>query len=226
MSTSDEPAVRYNLRHTGYQGSQRTAHGAAIPHPPMKGVFMKPKVSSWRTGGWIAACVAVGVLVSSCGSDDPDTAAPATVDTESSTATSPETDASTAPVATSDTEASDTTESDATGDPCADRDALRDSIGALTDVDVVADGTNGLTAAIDDVSDDLAAVRDSAGDDIQPEVEAVRSALDDVQTAVSDGPTDDLEGTADALSTLASSTSDLLDALDAGPCSDSAPSTT
>lgn len=187
---------------------------------------MKPKVNSLRTPGWIAACVAVGVLVTSCGSDDPDTAATATVDTESATATSPETDASTAPVATSDTGASDTAGSDTSGDPCADRDALRDSIGALADVDVVADGTNGLTAAIDDVSDDLAAVRESAGDDMQPEVDAVRSALDDVQTAVSNGPTDDLEGTADALSTLASSTSDLLDALDTGPCADSAPATT
>jgi hypothetical protein len=190
---------------------------------------MKPKVSSWRTSGWIAACLAVGVLVSACGSDDPDSSATATVDASSDTeasATTPETDATAAPDATSDTGASDTSGSDSTGDPCADRDALRESIGNLADVDVVADGTNGLTDAIDAVSDDLAAVRDSAGDDMKPEVEAVRSALDDVQTAVSNGPTDDLEGTADALSTLASSTSDLLDALDAGPCADSAPATT
>jgi len=193
---------------------------------------MNPKVNAWRNGRRIAACLAIGVLGVSCGSDD-DSDSASTADTETVDTATPDattgdtesTDAETSATAAPDsTEAPDST-SDSTGDPCADRDALRDSIQALVDVDVVADGTNGLTTAIEAVTDDLAAVRESAGDDIEPEVDAVRTALDDVQTAIGDDPTDDLEGTAEALSTLVSSTTDLFDALDAGPCAESAPTT-
>jgi len=184
---------------------------------------MKPNSNSWRTSRRIAGCMAVGLFVAACGSDTDNSASTATVDAgtsavESSAESSapPESDATEAPAATS----------DAGGDPCADRDALRSSIEALTDVDVVAEGTNGLEAPVDAVKQDLSAVQESAGDDIQPEVDAVRSALDDVETAVSNGAADDVAGTAAALSALASAATELLDALDAGPCASEVPTST
>jgi hypothetical protein len=174
---------------------------------------------SWRTSQRIAACVAVGVLVASCGSDDEDSASTATVEAGTSAvepSTAPESDSTEEPVPTS----------DAGGDPCTDRDALRSSIEALADVDVVAEGTDGIETAMTAVSEDLEAVQESAGDDIQPEVDAARTALDDVQAAVSDGSADDVAGIAESLSALAGATADLLDALEAGPCADAGPSTT
>ena len=172
---------------------------------------MKPNLNSWRTSRRIAACVAVGLFVASCGSDDENSASTATVEAGTSAvepSTPPESDPTEEPAATS----------DAGGDPCADRDALRSSIDSLTEVDVVAEGTNGLQAAIDAVTEDLAAVRASAGDDIQPEVAAVQSALDDVEAVVSTGSAADAAEIVSSLSTLAAAASGLLDALDAGPC--------
>jgi hypothetical protein len=184
---------------------------------------MKPNVNSRRTSRCVAACIAAGVLVASCGSDDPDSSSTATVDAGTSAveATTPE---SSAPAETESTASADT--GGTSGDPCADRDALRSSLSELVDVDVIAEGTNGLTAAIDTVKEDLSAVQESAGDEIQSEVDAVRSALDDVETAVSNGATNDVAGTATALAGLASAGSDLLAALDEGACASEVPTTT
>jgi ABC-type glycerol-3-phosphate transport system substrate-binding protein len=156
---------------------------------------MKPNVNSWRTSRRIAACLAVGLFLAACSSDDENSAPPDSDATEEPSATSA-----------------------AGGDPCADRDELRSSIDALTEVDVVAEGTNGLEPAIEAVTEDLAAVQESAGDDIQPEVDAVGSALDDVEAAVSNGSAEDAAQIAASLSTLAGTASELLEALDAGPC--------
>ena len=94
------------------------------------------------------ACVALGVVLVSCGDDD-----------DSATATT-------------------------VADVCADREALRESVDVLTNVDVVAEGTNGVTAAVSDVEDDLAALRSSAGDALEPQVQAVQDDLDELETAV------------------------------------------
>ncbi len=71
----------------------------------------------------------------------------------------------------------------ASGDVCADRDALRTSVDSLQDVDVAAEGTNGLEAALGDVKDDLAALSASAGAELQPQVQAVQDAVGQVETA-------------------------------------------
>ena len=124
----------------------------------------------------VVACVVLGVVMVSCGDDD---------DSASTAATTPAT-----PLATAGTTSTETTapaaESSATGsstapsgDVCADREALRTSVDALTNVDVVAEGTNGVTAAVSDVKEDLAALRSSAGDELQPQVQAVQDAVDE-----------------------------------------------
>ncbi|HEX3089233.1 MAG TPA: hypothetical protein VHQ23_11295, partial [Ilumatobacteraceae bacterium] len=74
----------------------------------------------------VLACLAICAGVVSCSSDDKaDTTQPV-------------------PAATSSVPSATDTVSAAA---CADRAALRDSIAALADVDVIAEGTNGLTAA-------------------------------------------------------------------------------
>ncbi len=66
---------------------------------------------------------------------------------------------------------------------CDARDELRDSISALTNVDVVRNGTSAITDALGRIRDALGAVRDTAGADVQPQVDAFQQALDALQTA-------------------------------------------
>ena len=101
---------------------------------------------------WVAACVALTAMVTSCGSDDSSAG--------DATTTSVSTDTTTTTVATDDV--------------CADREALRSSVDALADVDVRAEGTNGVEAAVDEVSTDLEALSASAGSELEPQVTALQ----------------------------------------------------
>ena len=101
---------------------------------------------------------------------------------------------------------------------CADRDELASSVEALQDVDVVAEGTNGVEAAIADIKDDLDALRTSAGAELQPQVEAVQDAVDTLETAVDNLDSDGAEDTLTAVSNLAGAAGTLLASLDEGAC--------
>ena len=101
-------------------------------------------------------------------------------------------------------------------DVCADREALRESVDVLTNVDVVAEGTNGVSAAVSDVEDDLAVLRSSAGDAVEPQVQAVEDALGDLETAVDEIDSGGASAALAAMSDLASSAATLLDSLEAG----------
>ena len=217
-------------------GSSRGVNTATRPLvQPTKGRDMKPKVNAWKTSRRIAACVAVGVLAVSCGSDDHRDSrrtrrrrtrpASATVDTATVDTESSATEPTTADEPDS-TEASDSTSEHQRRSVRRPRRIAGLDRRGLRDVDVIADGTDEVTAAIETIGDDLAAVRESAGDDIRPEVDAVRARSTMSRPAVSEGGTDDLAGTADAVSTLVTATSDLFDELNAGPCAESAPATT
>ena len=70
------------------------------------------------------------------------------------------------------------------GDVCEDREALRSSVDDLEGIDLRAEGAEGVTDAVTAVKDDLAALRDSAGDELRPEVQAVQDAVDELETAV------------------------------------------
>jgi hypothetical protein len=75
---------------------------------------------------------------------------------------------------------------------CADVTALEDSLKALTEVEPLADGTDALNAAIDDVQSDLDAALDSASAELQPQIEDVEAAFAILQDAVTDLTADNL----------------------------------
>ena len=103
---------------------------------------------------------------------------------------------------------------------------MRTSVDALTNLDVVAEGTNAVRAAVSDVKDDLAAVRSSAGSELRPQVEAVQDAVDELETAVADLDSGGVGAAVTAAADLATSAGTLLDSLEAGECGASMTSTT
>lgn len=64
--------------------------------------------------------------------------------------------------------------------------SLRSSIGELTDVDLLAGGTDALDEAIGQVSDDVDELRDAAGDAAEDDVAALDSAVDALRGSLSD----------------------------------------
>ena len=112
------------------------------------------------------------------------------------------------------------------GDVCADREALRSSVAALKDVDLVAEGTNGATAAISAVKDDLAALKTSAGSTLQPQVQAVQDDIDQLETAVGNLDSGGASQAVTAVSSLVTSAGKLLDSLESAPCGGATTSTT
>ena len=105
----------------------------------------------------------------------------------------------------------------ATTDPvCADAQALQSSVANLKDVDLVAEGTNGATAAVSAVKDDFAAVKESAGDKLQPQVQDVQDAIDKMETAVDNIDSDGAAAALEAVSKVASSASTLVGSLEDG----------
>ncbi len=155
----------------------------------------------------VVACLAFCAAVTSCGSDD-------AVDTTDATTA----EQTTADQATADQTTAPTAAGAPTSDACADREALRSSVAALADVDVVAEGTNGLTAAVDAVKGDLEKVRASAGSVVRPQVQAVQDAIAATEAGLKNlGDGGAVEVTA-ALSDLSTATTALLSSLEGGPC--------
>lgn len=166
--------------------------------------------TSARIARSVLACVAAGALLASCGSDDD----------AASIATAPATGATSAVETTASAAGSTASESSTavSGDVCADREALRSSVADLTDVDLVAEGTNGVEPAVEAVKEDLAALRSSAESELEPEVQAVEDAVDELETAVADLGSGGAAEAATAVSDLAEAASTLLDELDQGSC--------
>ena len=159
---------------------------------------------------WVVACVAVGILAAACGGDDDSSTTTAGVTTTIAAAVT------TAPAASGTTV--DGGSAPPSSDVCADRDELASSVEALQDVDVVAEGTNGVETAIADVKDDLDTLRTSAGAELQPQVEAVQDAIDELETAVEGLDSDGAEEALTAVSNLAGVAGTLLASLEDGTC--------
>jgi hypothetical protein len=66
---------------------------------------------------------------------------------------------------------------------CAARDQLKTSVTALTSANLLAAGTTAIKAAVGQVQSDLAAVKKTGQQDYETEVDAMQSAVDQVQTA-------------------------------------------
>ena len=172
-----------------------------------------------RTTRRVVVCVAIGLVVcTSCGDDDESSSTVAATTVVESTSAAP-TVASVSPAASSSTPAA----SAGSGDMCADREALSSSVAAIGDVDLVAEGTNGVTAAVDAVKDDLAALRGSVSAELRPQVQAVQDALDELETAAADLGSGGAAATATAVSNLATVAGTLLDSLQAGVCGEAPP---
>jgi len=63
--------------------------------------------------------------------------------------------------------------------------ALEQSVQELRDLDVVATGTDGLNAAIDNVKTDADGLKEAVRADLEPEVDALESAVSDAQDTLS-----------------------------------------
>ena len=98
-------------------------------------------------------------------------------------------------------------------DDCADVTALQDSLTALTDVDPLADGTDALNAAIDDVKSDLDAALDSASAELQPQIDDVETAFASLQDAVTGLTADNLTEKAPEISSALAGLSTAVEAL-------------
>ena len=62
--------------------------------------------------------------------------------------------------------------------------SLESSVNALSNVDVIAEGANGVDTAVDGVKDDVNELRDSATDAAADEVDALNDALSDLGDAL------------------------------------------
>jgi hypothetical protein len=98
---------------------------------------------------------------------------------------------------------------------------LQSSVAALKDVDLVAEGTNAASAAISAVKDDLTALKESAGDELQPQVQDVEDSVDELETAVDNLDDDGGAAALDAVANVASSASTLVGSLEDGACGSS-----
>ena len=169
---------------------------------------------SSRAVRWAVACTVTGVLLVSCGDDDDDTSAATTLAATTSSASV----ATTASSGAATTAATGSSVAPANEELCADREALRTSVDALKDIDLVAEGTNGVKSAVTAVKDDLAALRASAGDELKPQVDAVQGDIDDVEAAIEQLGSGGAAAAVSAVSSLVGSAGTLLDELQAGAC--------
>jgi hypothetical protein len=62
---------------------------------------------------------------------------------------------------------------------------LRSSLASLVDLDLLASGTDGLNEAIEQVSDDVAALRESASDATADDVEALEASVAELEESIS-----------------------------------------
>jgi ABC-type glycerol-3-phosphate transport system substrate-binding protein len=146
-----------------------------------------------RAATWITAVMlTVGIVISACGGDDSSSSSPAS---EATTMT-----------ASPDEQL------------CEDREALEDSIEALAGVDVVAEGTSGVEEAVTDVQASVRALSSSAAEDFQPEVDATRTALEELETALGDTGSAGVTGVVSAIEDVVSSGDALLQSLQDVDC--------
>jgi outer membrane murein-binding lipoprotein Lpp len=72
---------------------------------------------------------------------------------------------------------------------CEARDELESSVEDLRDIDVLDDGLDALRADVDAVGDDLATFRAEAGDELGPQIDAVRGSIDQIRSTLDSGGT-------------------------------------
>ena len=86
---------------------------------------------------------------------------------------------------------------------CNDRQALQTSVEDLGNVNVVENGTSALTDAVDEVKKNAEALKDSASDEFEPDVDALTDAISELVDAVKN------LGSGDGVSAVQSAASDV-----------------
>jgi hypothetical protein len=111
----------------------------------------------------------------------------------------------------------DDDDADRTGDDasavCDAKDELDSSVNALGDLNVSAEGTNAVDAAVDDVRNDIEAVRDATQGEVDDEVDDVETAFDELEAAVA--TFGDQESTGAAVAGVGNAVADLATAVGA-----------
>ena len=101
---------------------------------------------------------------------------------------------------------------------CADKTALENSVKSLKNVDLTG-GESAVTSAVDKVQTNLDALRGSVKADLKPQVDDVKAALDQLETAVRNfgngSLTDNLQAGGNAVAKVGSTSADLFSALSA-----------
>lgn len=69
---------------------------------------------------------------------------------------------------------------------CQAGEALESSVSSLGDLDLVAEGTNGLNTAIDAIEDDVSELQDTASDAASDDIDALEQSVEDLKSALSD----------------------------------------
>ena len=166
----------------------------------------------------LAALVVGGVA---CGSDDSSSG------TDASTAEPTSTVASTAEptstVASTGGAASTVADSGPAGSSstelCDAADELKASLADLASVEVVKNGTSAITDALDEIKDDLTAVRSAAGSDMKPDVDAFQQSVDELQTVVAASGTPPISDVVSGVRDVATNGATLLTSLGNAGCS-------
>lgn len=121
--------------------------------------------------------------------------------------------------ASSDTTAATTTSATAgSSELCDERSTLRTSIEDLRQVDVVKNGTSALDEPLAEVKESLEDVKAQASSDIKPEVEALGSAIQQVEDALENRSADGIAAVATAAQAAVPAANALLTSLDSLKC--------
>ena len=119
---------------------------------------------------------------------------------------------------TSTTKSKSTSTTSGGSSTCAAKTDLQKSVQALKDPSLLLQGKDAITAAVDDVKTNLDALAADAKSDVQPEVDAVKSAISDLETAVGNlgngSVSANLEAVGTAIAKVGSTSADLVNALE------------
>ena len=159
-------------------------------------------------GAATLAAISLAVVLAACGSDNSSSSSVVTTTaTARATSTSSTTSGTNAP-------------SGPSGSPalCSARDTLKTDIQGLASVDLVKNGTSGLQDALTKIKNDLQAVKSAAGSDLQPQVNSLQTAVDQLSTALSNASSVGVAGVVTAAKNVATAGSALLTSLDQLKC--------
>ena len=169
-------------------------------------------------GGAILAAIGLTAVLAACGSDNSSSSSVVTTSATTATSTTVTSGTTTSTTSSSGTSTSGPSGATASAALCSARDSLKTSIQNLGNADVVKNGTSGLQDALTNVKNNLQAVKSAAGSDLQPQVNALQTSLDQLSTAISNASSVGVAGVVTAVKNVATAGTDLVTSLDKLKC--------